>query len=341
MTGKEQIRLVPVDAARHGERLDRALMSLCGLSLRAARRRIADGGVRLDDKPAPAARRLRTGQIIELLADSRETETPAVTLLARHGDYVGFAKPAGLHSSPLAGRTAQTLETAAQALWEATAGPAHLHFLQRLDQATSGIVCAALSDGAAHRFRTEEADGRWIKYYLALLHGELTTPLTADRALDVTSRRTSRVLDKAAPPLRRTRFFPLRVLRGETAAAVLAGNGLHAPAGPVTLAVCVIRCGARHQIRAHAAGLGLPLCGDRRYAAQPDTQTPQPDTERFLLHHACLTGPGGRWLCLPAWAHLPFLENHFLKWLETHSRYDTIPSTEKAVAAHSPVRERA
>lgn len=342
MSEPGQVRHVIVEAAQHGQRLDRGLMALCGLSLRAARRRIDGGGIRVDGRTATAAQRLRAGQHLELLPDQQSDDglTDGVRLLARQGDYVAFVKPAGLHSSPLAGHAAPNLEEAARALWKEDARDIPLHFLQRLDQATSGIVCAALSEEAERRFRNEEACGRWTKSYLALLHGELRAPRTADRMLDVDSRRVSRVLDKTAPPLRHTRFFPLHVLRGQEAAAVLAANGLPASATAVTLAACVIRCGARHQIRAHAASLGLPLCGDGRYAPTRESAAPS-GPERFLLHHACLAGPCGQWLCLPSWEHLPFLENHFRKWLETHSRSDTISPTEKAVAARAPVRERA
>lgn len=331
---------VTVTTAQHGERLDRIVMAVCGLSLRAARRRI-DGGIRVDGRPAAAAQRLRAGQILEFppAGPSDDGLTACVRLLGRQGDYVAFVKPAGLHSSPLAGQAAPNLEDTAQALWRKEGHSPPLHFLQRLDQATSGIVCAALSPDAAQRFRTDESRGRYAKAYLALLHGELSAPVTADRALDVDGRSVSRVLDKAAPPLRQTRFFPLQVLRNDEAKDVLAANGLPAPpAATVTLAACLIRCGARHQIRAHAASLGLPLCGDGRYAPQGDGPAAGP--ERFLLHHACLSGPTGRWLCPPPWERLPFLENHFRKWLETLSRYDSIFLTEKDAAAPAPARGR-
>lgn len=345
MSGQEPVRRAPVETALHGQRLDRAVMTLCGLSLRAARRRIEDGGILVDGKRAPAALRLRAGQTLDLLPDGRAGDGPAdgglaeaVRLLGRQGDYAAFVKPAGLHSSPLAGRCGPNLEDAARTLWQREASP--LHFLQRLDQATSGIVCAALSDEAARRFRTDEGCGRYAKAYLALLHGELSAPVTADRALDVDSRSVSRVLEKTAPPLRHTRFFPLHVLRGSEAEDVLAANGLPAaPAGAVTLAACLIRCGARHQIRAHAASLGLPLCGDGRYAPSGGSSAAA-GPERFLLHHACLNGPCGRWLCLPDWDGLPFLENHFRKWLESLSRYDSIFLTEKAAAARAPAPGR-
>lgn len=317
-----------VDAALAGERLDRALMRLEGLSLRAARRRIEDGAVLVDGRPAPAALRLREGQRIETLRPGPSAAPPSaaeVRLLSREGEFVAFLKPARLHSSPLAGRPGDTLEETAHALWQAAfpGETASLRFLQRLDYATSGIVCAALTDAAEERFRAAEAAGQCRKDYLALLCGELTAPLLADRALDVRNRHISRVLDGPADPLRRTLLAPLAVLRGTEAAALLRANALSPASGPVTLARCAIRCGARHQIRAHAAALGLPLCGDERYA-RLRADTPPPRQEWFLLHHARLTTPFGRWVCPPVWPGLLPQERELQKWLETLGHYDSM-----------------
>lgn len=316
-----------VDAALVGERLDRALARLEGLSLRAARRRIEDGTVLVDGHPATAAQRLRPGQRIATAAPTAPAppRPSGVRLLAREGDFVVFFKPARLHSSPLAGRPGDSLEDAANALWRAIAGEdaPGLRFLQRLDYATSGMVCAALGDAAERRFRAAEAAGLCRKDYLALLCGELTAPLLADRALDVRNRRISRVLDRPADPQRRTRLTPLAAWRGAEAAALLTACGLPPSSDPVTLACCTIRCGARHQIRAHAAALGLPLCGDPRYA-RPRADAPLPEEERFLLHHARLTTPFGRWFCPPGWpAPLP-QGKECQKWLETLGHYDTM-----------------
>ena len=130
MNGQEPARRVPVKTALHGLRLDRAVMTLCGLSLRAARRRIEDGGILLDGRPAAAALRLRAGQTLELLPDDHicrghagDEPALAVRLLGRQGDYAAFVKPAGLHSSPLAGRCAPNLEDAARTLWGDEAPP--------------------------------------------------------------------------------------------------------------------------------------------------------------------------------------------------------------------------
>jgi 23S rRNA-/tRNA-specific pseudouridylate synthase len=67
----------------------------------------------------------------------------------------------------------------------------------------------------------------------------------------------------------------------------------------------VIVTGVMHQIRAHAAFVGLALTGDRRYGGRP---TPDGFDAEFRLHHVGLSGPGGlrtEPVPLPAWARLP------------------------------------
>ena len=50
----------------------------------------------------------------------------------------------------------------------------------------------------------------------------------------------------------------------------------------------VMRTGVMHQIRVHAAFVGIPLRGDRRYGGGLSTN----ETVPFLLHHVGLVGPG-------------------------------------------------
>ena len=50
----------------------------------------------------------------------------------------------------------------------------------------------------------------------------------------------------------------------------------------------VITTGVMHQIRVHAAFVGIPLRGDKRYGGG----TPQDPKCPFLLHHVGLVGPG-------------------------------------------------
>jgi 23S rRNA-/tRNA-specific pseudouridylate synthase len=62
--------------------------------------------------------------------------------------------------------------------------------------------------------------------------------------------------------------------------------------------------GVMHQIRVHAAFLGIPLAGDRRYGGGPPPADAPPGAE-FLLHHVGISGPDGfssAPVPLPAWA---------------------------------------
>jgi 23S rRNA pseudouridine1911/1915/1917 synthase len=55
----------------------------------------------------------------------------------------------------------------------------------------------------------------------------------------------------------------------------------------------LIRTGVMHQVRVHAAAVGLALLGDRIYGGRPWPQGRHPpEGVPFLLHHAGLLGPG-------------------------------------------------
>lgn len=302
-----------VTAEHAGTRLDRALAQLVAEGLRGRRRRIARDGVLVNGIPCrDPARRLRPGDLLALAppqaGPAPDAATPA-RLLARMGGFCVLFKPAGLHSAALAGTDGDSLEARLPALCGPVLMPGEAPtLLQRLDQGTSGLVCAALTPEAARAFRAAEAAGHCEKRYLALLTGALPGPLTARGRLDTNGRRTARPLTDDGDRLRWTEFFPLHVWMPEAAARlrpVLRGGaddsgGADEP-GALTLAACRIRRGARHQIRAHAAALGHPLLGDVRYAG---TGAAEERPERFHLHHGFLAWPGGRCSAPPPWPWL-------------------------------------
>lgn len=290
-------RGVVVGAADAGSRLDRAASPLLpGCGLRGRRRIIENGGILLNGCAVRApGRAVREGDRLERAPEPPREDAAAdgrPRLLGRDGDLLLLFKPAGLHTASLAGG-GDSLEDALPSL-----APRPCILLQRLDRDTSGIVCAAATEGAAERFREAERLGLTDKRYLALLRGVLEHPAQVRRAIGMDGGRRVRVRDVDDPdPARWTDIRP--ILRLEAGDARLSGLP-EPPAEGLTLAVCRIRRGARHQIRVHAAWLGLPLWGDGLYGPE---EAAEAAPGRLLLHHAAIrpTRDGGFHVCPPPW----------------------------------------
>ncbi len=230
--------------------------------------------------------------------------------------FLTAPSPQATGAAPPAHRTASHTDTRIDegtlphAACPAASAPVPLPVLvQRLDQATSGILAAALRPAIAAEWRDAETRGLCCKRYLALLCGQLPEPRLATAALDTHQRRRTRVLPRADAPLRHTAFTPLAQFSGGTAARLQAALAPENAAVPVlTLAGCTIRKGARHQIRVHAAALGLPLWGDALYGSGEG---------RFFLHHGGLTFLDKGLTLPPCWLDcLPAdLRPRVLRWL--------------------------
>ncbi len=292
---------VPPESA--GSRLDALLSRLSPLSLRGRRRLIAQGLVLLNGKRGAAGARLRRGDVVELLEAGRPSSDilDECRLVSVEGGLALLSKPAGLHSVRLAGGNGPSLEDAAR---ELLGEGSTFSLLQRLDWGTSGLVAAALDEEGRLAFREAEAQGLVVKAYAALLEGELEAPVTVRSLLAPDGRGGSRALDREDEnPLRWTHLVPLAAGGPRELVAGLEGEGR------LSLAGCLIRRGARHQIRVLAAALGHALAGDRRYGASRG--------EGFLLHHALLLAPGLRVRLLPAWPLLPGPGAALEAWLDS------------------------
>lgn len=129
-----------------------------------------------------------------------------------------------------------------------------LELVHRLDRDTSGCLLFALGRAELRRLQGALREQRFSKHYLAVLAGEWSGPETlVDAPLRRDVRRgNERVVrvDRAAGQSARSHFRPLR-----------SGNGL-------TLVEVRIETGRTHQIRVHAAHLGLPVIGDDKYGAR-------------------------------------------------------------------------
>ena len=270
---RHDARSLIVDESLAGSRLDHALARvLPELGLRGRKRFIENGWVRVDDRPAAAALRLRAGQRIAILPGPEPAGTPELSVVERCGGYAALLKPAGLHSAALAGGGGPSAEALLPALFP----EARPRLLNRLDFLTSGLLLTALDDAAAKAYAALDPL-KVGKEYLAVVVGVLAEPLELKRRLDTEDRRRTRVMGKLEPDSRLWTFvWPEAALAGER-----------------TLVRVRIHSGARHQIRAHLAAAGLPILGDPLYG--------EDEAGGLFLHHGGLEFPGFSARCAPSW----------------------------------------
>lgn len=293
-----------IDGSLAGKRLDAALGELVpDMGVRARRRMIERGGLLLNGRRAHApGQTVRQGDVLELVAPCAAGTLPSSPwsyplqrphILADHAPYSFLFKPAGLHTVALRGSAAPSLESLLPDMLPDMLPGTPLRLLQRLDFETSGLVCATVSPEAEKAFRRAEQQDEICKDYLALLLGRLEKPVTARAAIAMDGGATVRVRDAEGEAGRHTHFAPLVCWQVPEAAAVAQALGMPDPKDELTLAACRIGRGARHQIRAHAAWLGLPLWGDARYGSGSGPC--------FFLHHGRFHMAAAECRCLPPW----------------------------------------
>lgn len=281
------------------QRAQRAdLFALADLGLRARRRLCDRSMVLVNGKPGIPGLRLRSGQEICILPDPEAQahgilpeDLPCVVL--RDEGLAAIYKPAGLHTSALAGSLAPSLEAILENLLP---DEQQLRLLNRLDAPTSGLVLAACDEEAERRWHRAERIGNADKLYLAVIEGQPLYDFTVRRRLDTDTRTKSRVRSSDDPDA--VRHTDVTLLAPLTATEISGLIDAEAPETLFMLVGCRIRKGARHQIRAHLAAAGHPLAGDILYGAE------QHCPSGFLLHHGRVSLPGFSAFRFPAWLSL-------------------------------------
>ena len=205
--------------------------------------------------------------------------------LSHDDDHIYVVKPAGLpvfapHGAPDGDCLLARLRAhgrAAHAAWPDgfDGGLAH-----RLDTATSGLMLVARSLGALSRLRAEFAGGALSKRYVFETSARVGFDTrTVETELAHHPHHADRMIARRKPTTdHRGKWYPA---------------WSHFERVDDRRWAVEIRTGVMHQIRAHAALIGLPLDGDSKYGGAPGV---------FRLHHRQVVAP--TWsspIVEPAW----------------------------------------
>lgn len=151
--------------------------------------------------------------------------------------------------------------------------------IHRLDTSTSGALALARSLDELATLRTLFQEQRLVKtYQLRAARRPSWTENGCDQPIAHDPRHKGRMV------VQRGRETPHRGrwLEAHSRFRSLGGDRYEAE----------ITTGVMHQIRVHAAFLGIPLLGDRRYGGGPTPESAPPGLV-FYLHHVGFRGPDG------------------------------------------------
>lgn len=255
LSAPEQVLVV--DRALRGiqlaDFLERELPGVHRVALRAL---ITGGRIRINGAVTPAARRLRGGDIIEVLGASEPMPVEPVAIelpvLFESATAIVVIKPSGLPTVPdRSGR-----DPGVHGTLNALRPDGDLRIVHRLDRDTSGCLLLAKGLEAARHFDLEFREQRMHKRYCALVHGVFAA---ASRSIDAwlgpDTRRPGKIV-AAAEPRRGYR-------EAHTEARLRIAFTRH------SLLDLQPRTGRSHQLRVHLASIGHPIVGDGDYGGQP------------------------------------------------------------------------
>jgi 23S rRNA pseudouridine1911/1915/1917 synthase len=256
-------------------RLDAFLGARGAAPSRAAAQRLIEAGATLVDGARRAKNhRVAAGEVVTV-ADTPESDkgrqpAPPFEIVLEDEDLIVVDKPAGLVTHPAPGHRGPTLAGALRGRAAGGPDPERAGIVHRLDRDTSGLLVVAKTESAYAALQAQIKAREVRRGYLALVSGHLDSesgtidaPIGRDRVRrTVVSTRTARARDavthfEVVERLPRTALLRVRLETGRT-----------------------------HQIRAHLAAIGHPVCGDPRYGGRACGR--RLGLDRQFLHAATL-----------------------------------------------------
>lgn len=278
------VREVSVDAAWHGERLDRALAAVVPEFSRSYLQQLVEAGhVTVAGRVVQApAQRVRAGDRlrVELVPtqQSRAFRPEPVPLDIVHEDehVCVIDKPAGLVVHPGAGNWSGTLLNGLLHRDARSSALPRAGIVHRLDKDTSGLMVVARSLPAVTALVRAIAAREVQREYLALAQGDWPASgcIEAPVGRDPVSRVRMAVVAGGRPA--RTDVELLAMAYGASALR------------------CHLHTGRTHQIRVHAAHRGHPLVADALYGGRPALGLTR---QALHAHRLAFRHPGsGQWV---------------------------------------------
>jgi 23S rRNA pseudouridine1911/1915/1917 synthase len=255
-----EVREARVTADLHGQRLDKALVTLAPEFSRSHVQSLLEAGhARLDGQPAgTASRRVRSGQLLQLtLVPTEESQSfrpqaMALQLLFEDEHMLVLDKPAGLVVHPAPGNWSGTLLNGLLAHHAGAASLPRAGIVHRLDKDTSGLMLVGKTLAAVTSLSRAIAARAVHRRYIALAHG---VPVRHSFTVDAPIGRDPQVRVRMA-------------VVGSGRPSRTDVQCLASQAG-ISAFSCKLHTGRTHQIRVHMAHSGLPLVADMLYGGKP------------------------------------------------------------------------